>query len=209
MAENTLVRTWIDDLRRGDTLALSKLLAAYHPLMAARLRDRIGPQNQGRIEIEDILQQVYIEVFCKFDTFRGHSSDTFLGWLLAILDRKLIDAGRALGRQKRDAAREVRLSLPASIESHWNLLDVIYADSQTPSRVVRREEALAALMTCLSDIPDAQREVLRLRFLEGLSVQAVAARLGKTPAAVVMLSQRALASMRSALDRMGEFTRGV
>ena len=53
------------------------------------------------------------------------------------------------------------------------------------------------------------RQVIQLRFLEGLSVDEVATRLGKTNAAVVALSKRALEALRRSMDQLGEFTRGL
>ncbi|HUU99103.1 MAG TPA: sigma-70 family RNA polymerase sigma factor, partial [Phycisphaerae bacterium] len=88
-------------------------------------------------------------------------------------------------------------------------LDHIYADSGTPSRVARRQEALSALPMGLSDLSESHRQVIELRFLEGLSVAEVAARLGKSEAAVVALTKRALEALRQSMDRLGEFTHGV
>jgi DNA-directed RNA polymerase specialized sigma24 family protein len=51
--------------------------------------------------------------------------------------------------------------------------------------------------------------VIQLRFLEGLSVEQVAERLGKTNAAIVALSKRALEALRKTMDGLGEFTRGA
>ncbi len=62
--------------------------------------------------------------------------------------------------------------------SAFRLLDQACADSTTPSRVVRRDEAVPAIVSCLEKLSDAHRDVLELRFLQGLSVADVASRLG-------------------------------
>jgi DNA-directed RNA polymerase specialized sigma24 family protein len=51
--------------------------------------------------------------------------------------------------------------------------------------------------------------LIQLRFLDGLPVAAVAARLDKTDAAVVALSKRALDALRAAMERLGDFTHGA
>ena len=61
------------------------------------------------MEPEDILQTVYLEVFRQLGRFEDRGEDSFLNWVLTILDSKIIDAHRALHRQKRDVAREVHL----------------------------------------------------------------------------------------------------
>ena len=81
-------------------------------------------------------------------------------------------------------------------------------DSLTPSRVVRREEAVGALLACLSRLSEAHRQVIRLRFLEGHPVSEVADRLGKSNAAIVALTKRALEALRQSMERLGDFTRG-
>ena len=101
-----------------------------------------------------------------------------------------------------------RLTAGPDANSYWNLFDHIYGDSGTPSRVVRREEALGALLPCLDDLSEAHRQVIQLRFLEGLSTSETALRLGKSEPAVVALTKRALEALRKRMDRLGEFTRG-
>jgi RNA polymerase sigma factor (sigma-70 family) len=135
-------------------------------------------------------------------------AESFLNWVYTILDRKLIDARRAAHRERRDVDREVGGLALADADSCWNLLDHVYVDSQTPSRVVRRQEAMSAVLASLSDLTDAHREVLQLRSLDGVSAVEAAARLGKTEAAVIALTQRALKALRKSMDRLGEFTRG-
>ena len=61
----------------------------------------------------------------------------------------------------------------------------------------------------LADLSDAHREIIELRFLEGLSVREAARRLDKSEPAVVALTRRALKTLREAMDRLGEFSRGA
>ncbi len=133
---------------------------------------------------------------------------SFLTWAYAILDHKLIDARRAVHRHVRDIQREVAVGAAAA-DSYWDLLDHLHADSGTPSRAVRRQEALSALVASLADLSESHRQVIELRFLKGLSVAEVAARLGKSEAAVIALTKRALEALRQSMDQLGEFTHGV
>ncbi|UVS79049.1 RNA polymerase sigma-D factor [Actinokineospora sp. UTMC 2448] len=50
--------------------------------------------------------------------------------------------------------------------------------------------------TAIAALPPVQREVLRLRLLEGLSADEVAERLSMTPAAVRLVQHRALTALR-------------
>ncbi len=199
---------WLDAARRGDGLALAKLLALHHPQLWARADARMDPALKAKTSPDDLLQEVYLQVYRLIGNFENRGPGAFLGWVQRILDRKLIDARRAAHRRLRDVDREIGAGCNASDSSYCNLLDRLYADSGTPSRVVRRQEAVDALPACLVDLPEAQREVIRLRFIEGLCVADVARRLGKSEAAVVALGQRALAALRTSMDRRGEFSWG-
>ena len=209
MANESQTQVWVNKARRGDALALSKLLATFHPALRDRLAARMDPPLGARLDPEDILQQVYLEVFQHVERFEQRDPNSFFNWVLTILDHKLIDARRALHRRMRDIDREVKPRGPNATQSYWSLLDQLFADSPTPSRVVRHDEAVGALLACLSRLSDSHRQVIQLRFLEGRSVTDVAARLDKTDAAVVALTKRALDALRKSMDRLGEFTRGT
>ncbi len=209
MDERGHTQIWITKAHRGDALAVSKLLAAYHPMLLARAEARMDRTLRARSEPEDLLQQVYLEVFRRIDQFEHRGPNSFINWVLTILDNKLTDAARALHRQMRDIAREMAPGASRGTQSYVNLLDHVYQDSTTPSRVIRHDEAIAALLTCVTHLPESHRQVIQLRFLEGRSVNEVAERLNKTPGAVVALTRRALEALREYMDRMGDFTRGV
>ena len=208
MTEHSQATEWITAAQRGDRSALAKLLAAFHPRLRQRAEARIDPAIKARNGPDDILQEVYLRVFREIEHFEQRGPDSFLNWVYTILDRKLADARRAAHRRVRDVAREVPAVVGAAADSYWNLLDHVYADSGTPSRVARRQEALGALLACTADLSETHRQVIQLRFLEGLSVDEVAARLDKSKPAVVALTKRALEALREAMDRLGEFTHG-
>lgn len=208
MADSQQKQIWLSRAGQGDALAVAGLLATYYPVLRARADARMDRLLRSKIDPEDILQEVYLDVFRQMNHFENRGPESFVNWVLTILDSKLIDAARAMRRPKRDASREVRADAVGTAESFWNLLEQVYADSGTPSRVVRRHEALSAVVSSLTDLSEAHRQVLQLRFLDGLSVAEAATRLGKTEAAVVAMTQRALKALRESMDRLGEFTHG-
>ncbi|MCP3902456.1 MAG: sigma-70 family RNA polymerase sigma factor [Planctomycetes bacterium] len=202
-------RTWIDAAQRGDHVAVSKLLARYYPVLRARAEAGMRPALRARFAPEDILQQVYLDVFEHIDRFEDRGPDSFLNWSLTILDHKLVDAWRAAHRRRRDAGRERRAIVSRGTESYMNLLDELHAHSVTPSRIVRREEAVGAMLACLSRLSEDHAEVLRLRFLQGRPLPEVAKRLEKSEGAVVALTGRALRDLATHMERVGEVTRSA
>jgi RNA polymerase sigma-70 factor (ECF subfamily) len=208
MTERSQTEIWVTAAQRGDRLALTKLLATHHSRLRARAEARMGASAKVRTGPDDVLQEVYLDVMRQMGGFKNRGPGSFLSWVHGILDHKLIDARRAAHYQVRDIDREVPVAVGAA-DSYWNLLDQLYAESGTPSRAVRREEALGALMSCIADLSDTHRQVIQLRFLEGLSVDDVAAHMGKSEAAVVALTKRALQALRASMDQLGEFTHGT
>ncbi len=208
MAERSQIEIWVQDAGRGESLAVAKLLASYHPVLRARAAERLDPALKSRFEPEDILQQVYLRVVREAHRFEARGPDSFLNWVITILDNRLIDAQRTASAKVRDVAREEPVAGAVGGDSYWNLLDQVYADASTPSRVVRRDEAIGALLGCLSALPDAHRKLIELRCLQELPVSDVAARLAKTEAAVVTGLKRALDALRKSMEHLGDFTRG-
>lgn len=213
MAEPASLEEQVMAAQRGDTVALAAALACCHPELHARAAARLDPATRGRFAPEDVLQDVYAQVFRQIERFEYRGPGSFLAWTEAILDRRLVDLQRAAHRQMRDVGREVAPvagcgAAGSSSESFWNLLDEAYADAETPSRVVRRAEAIGALQTCLAGLAPDYRQVLQLRYIESRPLGEVAAQLGRTEAATAVLCHRALRHLRAAMDRLGEFTAG-
>jgi RNA polymerase sigma-70 factor (ECF subfamily) len=207
MTERSQTGIWVTAAQGGDRLALAKLLTTYHWRFRRRAETRMDAALKVKTGPDDILQEVYLEVAGQIARFEDRGPGSFLNWVYTILDRKIAGTRRAAHGQLRDIGREVPAGAVGA-DSYWGLLDQLRADSGTPSRVVRREEALGALISCIEGLSDAHRRVIQLRFLEGLPVDEVAARLGKSKTAIVALTKRALEALRVSMDRLGEFTRG-
>ena len=209
MVEQDHTETWIAAARGGDSVALARLLAGYHPRLRGRAEALMDPAIKGRLSPDDILQEVYLRVFRHVDQFEDRGPQSFLNWVYTILEHTLVDARRRAHRQIRDVDREAAAAVGAGDSSYWGLLDHVYADSDTPSRLLRRQEAVGALLASLPNLSDSHRQVVQLRFLEGLPVVEVAARLNISKAAVVARTKRALTALRGQMDELGEFTRGT
>ena len=120
--------------------------------------------------------------------------------------RRISPEGPAPGpaAQKRDVAREVR-DAPDATASYPDLVHRLAGGESTPSHRVAREEAVAAVLSSVARLTDDQRDVVRLRFLEGRSVAEVAERLGKTEPAIHMLCHRVLKVLRERMVSISRF----
>lgn len=204
MPDSTETQVLIKDARGGDEQAVRRLLVLYHPRLKARLLRQMDPVMRSKLEPEDLLQQVYLETFRAIGQFEYQGPDSFLRWMYAILDRKLIDEHRALRAERRDVRREVKQAAASSGQSTYiDLLTRITVGGTTPSQIVRKDEALGVLAACVATLPDHYREVIQMRFIEGLPVSEVAIRLHRSIGSIHMICHRALRQLREQAEKLG------
>lgn len=204
MPDPTETQTLINNARDGDQEAVRRLVVLYHPRLRARLLRHMDPGMKSKIEPEDILQQVYLEVFRAIVNFSYQGKDSFLRWMYAILDRKLIDEHRALRAERRDIRREVKPAHASGQQTTYvDLMARIMADQGSPSQVVRKDETLGVLAACVASLPEHYREVIKMRFLEGRPVADVAQVMNRTIGSVHMICHRALRQLRQQAEKLG------
>ena len=191
----------------GDGDALQRLIIHYHATLYGVVAAAVDAGLRRRIDADDVLQQAYVAAFKGVAECRFNGPAGFYKWLEAIALSRLRDERRALRRQKRDVAREVR-NTPDQTSRYTALIDRFARSESTPSRKVAREEAVAAVMSSLARLTDDQREVIRLRFLEERPVTEVAARLAKSDAAIHMLCHRGLKALRKLMVSITRYLTG-
>ena len=190
----------------GDEVALSKLLFLHHDRLIAEIGSRMPADVQGALSAEDVVQEAYVVAFQRIATFNPHDHDKFYPWLAAIARNRLMDAVKAQRTAKRGGGRVAVTDSPAGEDGEMvQVLEMLAAHSQTPSRDAARQEAVAAVERGLSHLSEDYARVLRLRYVEALPVAEVAAQLNRSEGAVQMLCQRALQALRAALGDSSQF----
>ncbi|MDR3632510.1 MAG: sigma-70 family RNA polymerase sigma factor [Isosphaeraceae bacterium] len=172
------------------------------------VRLQVGGRLRAKLDASDVVQQAILQAHERQDQFRGRTESERLAWLRAILANTLAAAARRFDAQARDAGREQ--SLEAELERSAYRLDALLAADQTsPSeRAVRGEEFLR-LAQALAGLPEDQRRVVELHYLEGLAVAEVAEIIGRTRPAAVGLLFRGLKRLRELLRDPGESVDGT
>jgi RNA polymerase sigma-70 factor (ECF subfamily) len=184
--------------RGGDQAALGSLLDRYRGTLRRLAHQGLDPALGRRMDASDLVQQTFLEAAESFARFRGAGESEFVAWLRRILEYNLAGAARDhLYRLKRAVRRETSLD-----ESHGDgfpLRDHLAAHQTSPSlRAVRLEQA-AQFLAALEQLPADQREAVRLRHIEGLPLDQIAARLGRSVEAVAGLLKRGLHTLRQRL----------
>ncbi|MBX5478621.1 MAG: sigma-70 family RNA polymerase sigma factor [Pyrinomonas methylaliphatogenes] len=167
-------------IAQGDERAL----AAFYDRYASILFGLLLRILNDRSEAEDVLQEVFLQVWQEAERFDGARGRPFT-WLVTIARSRAIDRVRA--RNSRD-----RKEMQAS-RSSWSETDEI---TQQLSRTEEREIVRRAL----AEIPEEQRDVLLLAYFEGLSQSEIATRTG---APLGTIKTR----MRAGLRRLREILR--
>jgi RNA polymerase sigma-70 factor, ECF subfamily len=189
----------------GDQEAVTRLLCHHHPRLLGFTIRKIGIDWQGKLDAEDVLQEAYISVFAGINTFEYRGEDSFYHWATRIIEHRFLDQVRALRRKKRDATREVSAgTLGGDTSRHHSMLDRLMPDLTTASRVMRRQDAVAAMMMCMAKLPDDYRDVVQRVYLDEQPIAEVARELGRTEDAVRRLAGRAVERLAAS---MGEASR--
>ncbi len=140
-----------------------------------------------RNDAEDLLQDCWIKIHRSRHTYRA--SEPLMPWIYAIARHTRLDAYR---KQRRLESREV---LVASVpESRHQMLP------ETP----REQDGFDGL---IASLPEAQREVIVMLKVSGMSLEEVAKATSSTIGAVKQKAHRAYETLRRALGRERENAR--
>ncbi|MBM7506969.1 SigE family RNA polymerase sigma factor [Nocardioides sp. 31GB23] len=134
-------------------------------------------------EAEDLVQETLAKVFSRWSSPFGRRIDNPAAYAQTTLTRTFISA-----RRRRSSGEVPRSDLPDS------------ADTAT-SEAAALSETRLAILEALAGLRPADRAVLVLRYLEDLSVEETAQRMGTSSGAVRTRSARALERVRPLLDR--------
>jgi RNA polymerase sigma-70 factor, ECF subfamily len=197
---------WVQQAVAGCEAALERLLLTHYDRLAADISRKLPGELRGLIAPDDVLQEAFVVAFREIRDFVPQGAGSFYAWLVAIARHRLLDLVKGQRAAKRGGGRVALTGCAGSPdESLVGLLEMLNIQEHTPSRSVARREAVSAVQVGLAGLKDDYREALRLRYIEGLPVAEVAARLGRTAHAVHMLCHRGLQQLHAALGRSSQF----
>jgi RNA polymerase sigma-70 factor (ECF subfamily) len=196
----------------GDRLALQQLLLSRCDDITRYVAPKLPAALQAATGVEDILQQTFIQAFRDirtFDPHGGRSPDApaaLSAWLRTIAEHRLQDAIRAARRKKRGGdLHRIERDLARHDASAVDLFDMLADGASTPSRSVARHEAVRAVSVAMAGLPEHYCEAVRLRYLEGQSVEQIGQAMQRSPGAVRGLLQRAKDALREALGESSRY----
>lgn len=140
-----------------EEVALSSLYNRYRTVIFGLLFRIL----KNRSEAEDILQEVFVQVWQQAERFDEERGKAFT-WLVTIARRRAIDRLRSL-KSRLQAIEKANLSDPFGIDP---------AIEQNPFLRARQK----SVRTALNQLPETQQSLLLMAYFEGCSQQEIAAR---------------------------------
>ena len=163
----------------GAPWALERLYQVFSPAVLGYVR------VQGAADPEDLSNEVFLGVFQRIGAFAG-DEDRFRSWVFTIAHSRLIDDRRRTSRR------------PQTVQDATDVpVERLGGDAEQDALERLSSRRVQAL--CEELVPD-QRDVLLLRLMAGLTVEAIAESLGKSEGAIKALQRRGLANLRKILE---------
>ena len=188
-----------DRVRQHDPAGLAAFLEDRRPALLAFIERRLGSGLRGKLEPQDVLQELAVKSLRELPNTDLSTRDPF-GWLCHLAEQCIVDGHRHFAAGKRASAKEV----PGNVrigDGSQDLVALLAASLTSPSMAAVRDERQQRLMDVIAEFPDEHREALRLRYGEGLPTKEVAAKLGKSDVATRVLLSRLVQQLQ---ERLGE-----
>jgi RNA polymerase sigma-70 factor, ECF subfamily len=194
----------LDRLRAGDRRALADLFQRHSDRLRRMVELRIDARLHGRIDASDVLQDGYLDVAKRVESYLSDPRLPVFLWLrLVVSDRLAMVHRRHLGTRMRDAAQEVSLYRdPMPQASSAALAAMLLGRLTTPSNAAIRAEQILQVQEAVNSLEPLDREVVALRHFVQLSRAETAVVLGITEEAGAKRYIRALKKLKAILAAM-------
>jgi RNA polymerase sigma-70 factor, ECF subfamily len=194
----------LDRAGRGDSAARQQLLSRHQDRLRRMVALRLDRRLAARVDPSDIVQESLAEAHQHLSEYLRDRPLPFYAWLRQFAwERVAKQYERHVRAQRRSVTREEAPPLPD--ESVAQLAHRLIGSATSPSRHMIREELRERVRIALGCLKPHDREMLVLRYLEGLNNAEAAAVLGLAENTAGMRHLRALERLRALLgDEAGE-----
>jgi RNA polymerase sigma-70 factor (ECF subfamily) len=183
----------IADLKAGSEQAFSLLVAQYsHPVYSLIARSLRDPEAAA-----DVTQDVFIKVFRSISGFHGDSS--LRTWIYRIALHEASNQRRWWSRHKRQES-ELDAPLGNAEGETFCMADALAATDASPFDCAASQELRERVTAALRTLPQAFREVVILREIEGFGYEEIAEMLELNLGTVKSRLTRGRSALREALQ---------
>lgn len=153
-------RVLLNNYLSGDRSAISELIERH----SQRVRSYIGMMVKDDDVADDIFQETFIKAVKVIDEGGYTDSGKFLSWVLRIAHNRVLDHFR---REK--SSRQLNEK-----EAGYDVLGSLRLAENTVEDNIVHNELMETVRRLVEELPDDQREVVRLRYYSKLSFQEIA-----------------------------------
>lgn len=184
---------FIARLRERDERAFNELVHAYEDRVFRLVFRMLGRRD----EAEDMVQEVFVQVFKAVGSFRG---DAKLGtWIYRIAINLCKNRGKYLSRRRASAQDE--LSETVEREEFQSAGGVTTGETSRPDEMIEGYQLEDILRICLVNLDQDYREVLVLRDVEELSYEEIMEITGLPEGTVKSRIHRGRIMLKDSVDR--------
>ncbi len=178
--------------RGGDMAALNLLLDRYWLSLRSLVERKFNTRPGRGVELSDVMQETALYVSERIEQFVGETEQEWFGWLGQVFDHRLIDGLRKGQAKKRDRRRETALDAQLT-DAEVSRKHQLAAQHSSPSQQANRNEQI---MLAIAAVPQPYREVVRLRNIEGHTLEEIANLMDCPPAEAAIYLDRGLRALR-------------
>jgi len=183
-------RLLVERLLRGEEAAFNEFFSQYFGRLFRFAITRLPDEEAVR----DVVQETLCRALRNLRGFRGEA--TFFTWLCQICRSQLSEYFEKHGREKQ---RVVPIEDDPSIRA---ALESIAAPDADPAQTAHRNEVMRLVQVVLDQLPIRYSDALEWKYVEGISVEEIAERLGVQHAAAQSLLQRARNAFRELFEEL-------
>jgi len=188
-------------IRAREREALAEYMEKKRSVLLALIRRNMSASLARKVDPQDVLQEVAIHAFnglAEVDLTRVSP----YAWLCRLAEQRIIDAHRRyFSAGKRSAHVEVGLYDPRSADHSGAFADILVASLTTPTQFIARDEKTRALLEQFERLSPEVREALSLRYVNGLSLQDIARKLGKSEGSVRVMLSRGVKKLKVSMEK--------
>jgi RNA polymerase sigma-70 factor (ECF subfamily) len=190
----------LERVARGDRRALEQLLEHYRPGLQVFVEARLDLPMRARMDPSDVVQDAQLEVVRRMDDFLERRPMPFHLWVRKMAYQRLLNLRRD---HRKRARRSVDREVPLPERSSLLLARPLLAGGPSPSQQLAAREFADRVAQAVTQLAEADREILLMRHAEELPYEEIAYLLEIEPAAARKRYGRALIRLQKVLSDHG------
>lgn len=180
-------QTLLEMYQQGNREAVSQLLERH----TRRVRDYVRMMVQDNDVADDLTQEVLIKVVKVLDEGRYTDKGRFLPWVLRIAHNRVLDYFRAQKQVKTVNESSAGFDILGSKN---------FAEPSIEDSIISEQRA-EEIRSLVEELPEEQREVVKMRYYEGLSFKDIAEHTGVSINTALGRMRYALINMRQMIKK--------